>query len=471
MNNHRIRGFATLHNAGLLLSTFVWFWMIHYFWEASGRELINLPWNYALVAAVGLFLASFGTFKEYGSFLLKRGWSRLVSSVMKANFQVALIAFFVFAAYFATKDKSTSRLFLGSFIGSCWPVLVLVNYYLPILFLRAIHSPSEFRKSVIIGDGQALDALSKWIERHAAQGFSFAGVFSTSRCFPEKLSLPQLGHYSLLDEFLQQNEVHQVVVVPDEHIDSWISLVADHSNRHGCRVLIYNALAGHFDTRLVFVEESGRQFFTLQNEPLESPFNQMIKRVFDITLSIPALFFMLPPAMILVGVMQLIQSAGPLFFRQERVGLAGRKFVIWKFRSMAHDPTEARDEATQASRDDARIFPFGRFLRRFSIDEIPQFINVLKGEMSLVGPRPYLAQHDYLFQRDYKAYRVRQFVKPGLTGPSQCRGLRGEFTDPELVRRRIDLAFDYVGSGSIWKDMEIVLRTVVQVLFPPRSAY
>ena len=144
MNNHRIRGFATLHNAGLLLSTFVWFWMIHYFWEASGRELINLPWNYALVAAVGLFLASFGTFKEYGSFLLKRGWSRLVSSVMKANFQVALIAFFVFAAYFATKDKSTSRLFLGSFIGSCWPVLVLVNYYLPILFLRAIHSPSEF---------------------------------------------------------------------------------------------------------------------------------------------------------------------------------------------------------------------------------------------------------------------------------------------------------------------------------------
>jgi putative colanic acid biosynthesis UDP-glucose lipid carrier transferase len=95
---------------------------------------------------------------------------------------------------------------------------------------------------------------------------------------------------------------------------------------------------------------------------------------------------------------------------------------------------------------------------------------VLKGEMSLVGPRPYMAEHDYLFQRDYKAYRIRQFVKPGVTGPAQCRGLRGEFTDPDLVRQRIELDFNYVGNWSIWLDFEIVLRTVGQVLFPPKSA-
>ena len=109
-------------------------------------------------------------------------------------------------------------------------------------------------------------------------------------------------------------------------------------------------------------------------------------------------------------------------------------------------------------------------MRRFSIDEIPQFINVLKGDMSLVGPRPYLAEHDYLFQRDYKAYRIRQFVKPGVTGPAQCRGLRGEFTDPSLVRKRIELDFNYVGNWSIWLDVEIVVRTIGQVMFPPKSA-
>ena len=110
-------------------------------------------------------------------------------------------------------------------------------------------------------------------------------------------------------------------------------------------------------------------------------------------------------------------------------------------------------------------------MRRFSIDEFPQLINVLKGDMSLVGPRPYLAKHDYLFVNDYKSYRVRHFVKPGVTGPAQCRGLRGEFTDPELIKKRIELDFNYVGSWSIWLDIEILIRTIGQVLFPPKSAY
>ena len=129
------------------------------------------------------------------------------------------------------------------------------------------------------------------------------------------------------------------------------------------------------------------------------------------------------------------------------------------------------DETKQASPNDSRIFAFGRLMRRFSIDELPQFINVFQGDMSLVGPRPYLAEHDHLFQRDYKAYRVRQFVKPGVTGPAQCRGLRGEFTDPELVRQRIEMDFAYVGSWSLWLDCEIVLRTFRQVIFPPKTAY
>lgn len=471
MINHRIRGLAALHKLSLLCVTFAWFWVVHYLWEATGRELINLPWNYALVAAVGVLVASFGSFQEYGAFLMKRGWRRFAGSVMKANFQCGLLAFFVFAAYFATKDKEISRLFLGTFIGSCWPVLVFANYVLPGVVRRVVNPTVQGRNSVIIGDGKSLDALGNWIERHSSQGFAFAGAFSTTRCVPEKLKLPQLGHYSMLDDYLRENDVHQVVVVPDEHIDRWISLVADHSNRHGCRVLIYNALAGHFDARLVFTEESGRQFFTLQNEPLESPFNQMVKRVFDLALSIPALLLLLPPAVLLVWVMQRLQSPGPLFFRQERVGKAGRKFVIWKFRSMVHAKSGDRDESVQATKEDQRVFPFGKFMRHFSLDEFPQFINVLKGEMSLVGPRPYLARHDYLFQRDYKAYRIRQFVKPGVTGPAQCRGLRGEFTDPELVRRRIEMDFDYVGSWSLWLDVEIVLRTVLQVIFPPRSAY
>ncbi|MDG1324471.1 MAG: sugar transferase, partial [Opitutales bacterium] len=195
------------------------------------------------------------------------------------------------------------------------------------------------------------------------------------------------------------------------------------------------------------------------------------QRSLDLMICIPALLAILPPCMILIKFFQMIQSPGPLFFKQDRVGIAGQSFTIWKFRSMSHDEKGTRNEAEQAYPGDERIFAFGAFIRRFSIDEIPQFINVLKGEMSLVGPRPYLAKHDFLFERNYKAYRIRQFVKPGVTGPAQCRGLRGEFTDPDLLQRRIELDFNYVGNWTIWLDCEILLRTVVQVLFPPKSAY
>ena len=138
---------------------------------------------------------------------------------------------------------------------------------------------------------------------------------------------------------------------------------------------------------------------------------------------------------------------------------------------MRYEPKSEDDEALQAKQFDDRVFSFGKIMRRFSIDELPQFINVFWGDMSVVGPRPYLKTHDYLFQKSYKSYRIRQFVKPGVTGPAQCQGLRGEFTDPSLVSKRIELDFAYVGSWSIWTDFMIIVKTVGQVLFPPKSAY
>ena len=308
------------------------------------------------------------------------------------------------------------------------------------------------------------------MKNQESHGFSFVGSFTSTAEKPKHEKLPWLGHFVDLDQYLEVNDVQQLVVVPDRKKEEWVAQVADLAAKHGCRILIFNSMSGLFDSRLVFVEESGRQFFTLLNEPLDSPFNQMLKRLFDLSISIPALLFAFPVLALLVKLFQGIQSAGPLFFKQERVGLGGKRFVIWKFRSMHYAPKGTRDESVQASLGDDRIFSFGRTMRRFSIDEVPQFINVLKGEMSLVGPRPYLAEHDYLFQRDYKAYRIRQFVKPGVTGPAQCRGLRGEFTDPELVNKRIEMDFNYVGNWSIWLDVEIVFRTIGQILFPPKSA-
>ena len=472
MLNHRDKGYATLHKLILLSSVFIWFWISLDLWDSMDYSLINLPWNYALVALAGLAVATFGSLQQYGAFFMKNGWERIRESLIKANFQTALIAFFVFASYFATKDNETSRLFLLFYISTSWPILASFNFALPGLFKRLIGFQVVNRKSLIIGDSMSLDSLRKWIKRHTKLGFSFEGMFTTDEEAPSFAQIPLLDNkLKKLEKYLSENKIHQLILLPNSNMDKWIRVVSDLGAKHGCRILVYNNLSGYFDSRLVFVEESGRQFFTLQNEPLESPFNQMVKRSFDLLISVPALVFVLPPCMLMVKLFQSIQSPGPLFFKQERVGMAGQSFTIWKFRSMNFAKDGERDESEQAHPGDERIFAFGAFIRRFSIDEIPQFINVFSGEMSLVGPRPYLAKHDFLFERDYKAYRIRQFVKPGITGPAQCRGLRGEFTDPELLQKRIELDFNYVGNWTIWLDCEIVLRTIIQVLFPPKSAY
>ena len=139
---------------------------------------------------------------------------------------------------------------------------------------------------------------------------------------------------------------------------------------------------------------------------------------------------------------------------------------------MRYVPRDEDDrEGEQAKSDDDRIFSFGKFMRKFSIDEFPQFLNVLKGDMSVVGPRPFMPCHDELFSSNFKAYRVRQYVKPGVTGPAQCRGFRGEVTDEEALNQRIEMDFHYVGSWSLWMDVEIIIRTCLQVVFPPKTAY
>ncbi len=469
--NYSDKGFSILHRFSLVLIISLWFWMVLLLWGVLDLSLINLPFNYHLSAVIGLLFSAFGSLQNYGEFYSRTAYKRIRSAFLKTNFQLSIMAFCVFAAYFVIKDAHTSRFFLITYILSCWPVLVLSNFALPGVFKRLNGYYGMKRNAVLVGSPSQLNQLASWLNSQENKGFVYIGAFLTDH---GKLNLPgirNLGFYTDLDSYLSYNNTYQIVVLPDETDGERLMSVADLATKYGCRFLLYNNLSGLFDDRLAFMEESGRQFLTLLNEPLQSPFNRMIKRVLDLSICIPSLLLLFPFAMLVVKIFQILQSPGPLFFKQERVGMAGKRFVIWKFRSMHFEEKSEEDEAVQAQTGDNRVFAFGKIMRRFSIDELPQFINVLMGDMSLVGPRPYLKAHDHLFQKSYKSYRIRQFVKPGVTGPAQCRGLRGEFTDDALVSKRIELDFAYVGSWSIWTDMIIILRTVGQVLFPPKSAY
>jgi putative colanic acid biosynthesis UDP-glucose lipid carrier transferase len=196
----------------------------------------------------------------------------------------------------------------------------------------------------------------------------------------------------------------------------------------------------------------------------ETPFtgiNNVVKRLSDVVLA-TLISIMLIPVMMIIAVAVKLSSPGPVIFRQRRYGLYGEEILVYKFRTM----TVADDGAkiVQATKDDARITRVGAFLRRSSLDELPQFINVIQGRMSIVGPRPHAVAHNELYRKLIKGYMLRHKVKPGITGWAQVNGLRGETETLEKMQARIEYDLDYLRSWSLTLDLWIIVRTVWVVL-------
>jgi putative colanic acid biosynthesis UDP-glucose lipid carrier transferase len=181
------------------------------------------------------------------------------------------------------------------------------------------------------------------------------------------------------------------------------------------------------------------------------------KRSLDIAVAV-GLLLLLMPLLLAIAVLVRMDSAGPALFRQRRGGLGGAPFVIYKFRTMR--VAEDGDAIRQARRNDARCTAVGRVLRRLSLDELPQLFNVLRGEMSLVGPRPHALAHDLQFQREHPLYSYRFMVRPGITGLAQVSGWRGEARNPAEIVHRLEKDLEYVRTWSFWGDVRILCATL-----------
>ena len=203
------------------------------------------------------------------------------------------------------------------------------------------------------------------------------------------------------------------------------------------------------------------------SSPLEEPLNRLLKRVADILLS---MLFLIPTALLLpfIAIIIKCQSPGPVFFRQRRTGLDGRDFYCYKFRSMHVNVDSDRLQATE---DDPRKFPFGDFMRKTNIDELPQFWNVLVGNMSIVGPRPHMLAHTEQYDKLIDRYMVRHFVKPGITGWAQVTGFRGETRELWQMEGRVERDIWYIQHWSFWLDLRIIWMTVKTIFKRDKRAY
>ncbi|WP_057832354.1 undecaprenyl-phosphate glucose phosphotransferase [Colwellia sp. TT2012] len=202
----------------------------------------------------------------------------------------------------------------------------------------------------------------------------------------------------------------------------------------------------------------------------ESPYlgiRRLIKRSEDVIIGSLILFTILPVLMLIAIVIKLT-SKGPVLFKQDRYGLSGQKIKVWKFRSMS--VMENSDKVIQATKNDPRITPFGGFLRRTSLDELPQFFNVLSGSMSIVGPRPHAVSHNEEYRKKVEFYMLRHKVKPGITGWAQINGWRGETDTLEKMEKRVEFDLQYIKNWSVWLDIKIIILTVFKG-FVSKNAY
>jgi len=195
---------------------------------------------------------------------------------------------------------------------------------------------------------------------------------------------------------------------------------------------------------------------------ISAPYRSGPKRLIDLTSSVLGVI-LLAPFLLLVGLLVKLDSRGPMLYCQRRTGYAGSTFLIYKFRTMK--VAEEDDEVVHATKGDGRTTRLGRFLRRSSLDELPQLFNVLKGEMSLVGPRPHAVKHDRIYSQTIATYGHRFLVRPGITGLAQVRGLRGEIEYPDEMAERVALDLRYIENWSIWLDIKILVQTLILVPF------
>ena len=333
---------------------------------------------------------------------------------------------------------------------------------------RLAAQPGNVRRAVVVGAGALGVKVAAAFTLRGAAGHAFLGYFDDrgdDRVHGDAAHR-RLGGLADVARFVREQAVHEVYITLP--LGSQPRIVALLEEVQGTTASIF------FVPDVFGISIIQGRLQDMNGVPVvglcETPFtgtNRLVKRLSDIVLA-TLILVGISPVLLVIAIGIKLGSPGPVIFRQRRNGLDGEEIVVYKFRSMRTLDDGA--VVPQARRDDPRITPFGAFLRRASLDELPQFVNVLQGRMSIVGPRPHAVAHNQAYRQLIKAYMVRHKVKPGITGWAQIHGHRGETDTIEKMRARVEYDLEYLRNWSLGLDLQIIARTI-KVVFFDRNAY
>lgn len=373
--------------------------------------------------------------------------------------------FFLTIAFSVKVSEIYSRLWMYGFAFSSL-TLVIASRLAIYRLLRSLSDRHVIGHAMaVLGVGDQAQEFITRLERVKPYFTRFHGVYAVdpSEVDRDIAGYPVLGDITALEAAARRGDIDDVVVAMPWNADRALTQAVERLKELPINVYIGSDLVGfHLQFRPAFGTLENLPMFEVVQRPI-SGWSQLLKALEDYVIATVALI-LLSPILLLTAIAIKLDSKGPILFKQKRLGFNNQEFAIYKFRSMyVHEPPEGRTQ--QATKGDPRITRVGAFIRSTSIDELPQIFNVLKGEMSLVGPRPHALDHNEEFARSVRGYFARHKVKPGLTGWAQVNGFRGETDTLDKITGRVERDVYYAENWSLLFDVRIIVTTAFVVLF------
>ncbi len=382
---------------------------------------------------------------------------------------------FTYLLWFATlttylyffHEITLSRIFIGSTI-TLFACGLLLNRFIYII-IKKLQSRwfSENGHILIIGYNDTSKKLVQYLEQESIDT-EILGFAENADRVKELTHYPIMGDISSSIALSKQYNVDRIYSTITPEQEPQLYKLMQEAENECIRFKIVPDLSMFVKGRFHVSYFNDIPILTTRGESLDRINNRIRKRTLDIFVSSMVVLFILSWLVPLISLLILLESKGPIFFSQMRTGKNGKKFRCYKFRSMFMND---QSELKQASKNDKRVTRIGRFLRRTSLDEFPQFFNVLMGNMSIVGPRPHMLQHTTDYSKIVDQYMVRHFLKPGITGWAQINGYRGEITEPIHIKNRVEYDIWYMENWSLVLDIKIVFLTILNILKGEEKAY
>ncbi|MDR2496766.1 MAG: undecaprenyl-phosphate glucose phosphotransferase [Tannerellaceae bacterium] len=391
-----------------------------------------------------------------------------LDAIVRRSAAFVTVFFSLFAICFIFLNISDT---LGTFLMTYYvsSVLVFPLWHVLARLMLKLYRRKGFgtKQVVIVGAGKNGMELYRMMKNELDYGFTVLGFFDDNVML-DGIIPNYLGTTDSVNEFVSKNDVDEIYCTLPGTQDEKILMLLNHAENELIRFYIVPEFYRHVKKTLVMDMMESIPLLSIRKEPLQSPYNRALKRAFDIVFASFILLAVYPAMYIILGILIKLSSPGPVLFRQKRTGLYGKDFECFKFRTMRLNDNA---DTEQAVKNDPRKTKLGDFLRKTNLDEFPQFLNVLTGDMSVVGPRPHMLKHTEEYSASIDKYMIRHLVKPGITGWAQVTGYRGETKTLEQMEGRVRRDVWYIENWSFLLDLKIVVVTLVNMFRGERNAY